>query len=310
MTIAIAPRLKPIVGWLNRLSGWLLLLTIGWLCWAIARLLWLLLAPPQAPILPIAPLQATSSPVDYASSFMIFEQPAPVAPVAKPPPNVSLKGVMLASPESNSAAMLDVNGSVKNYRIGSMLDDSDYKLIAVSWNEVILEDSSAQQVVITLTEPLALDQGQVAAKTPAGQISNQRLSIDDEPLMSQPLEEAQPSETLESAQPIAEGNSENANPQSAITEAVEALQQNPASYLSRMGVMATGEGYQVTDAMPANIKNRLGLEPGDKVLSVNGQSVGSNPGQDAALLNQIKQSGEAQIAVQRGDQVITIRQQF
>ena len=62
--------------------------------------------------------------------------------------------------------------------------------------------------------------------------------------------------------------------------------------------------------MPANIRNRLGLESGDRVLKVNGQSVGSNPAQDARVLQQVKQSGEAQIEVQRGDQVITIRQQF
>ena len=74
--------------------------------------------------------------------------------------------------------------------------------------------------------------------------------------------------------------------------------------------MATGEGYQVTAAMPSQVRNRLGLEPGDKVLTVNGQTVGNNPTQDAGVLQQVKQAGEAQIEVQRGDQVITIRQQF
>ena len=77
-----------------------------------------------------------------------------------------------------------------------------------------------------------------------------------------------------------------------------------------MGVMASGEGYQVTAAMPAGVRNRLGLEPGDKVLSVNGKSVGNSPSQDASLLQQVQQAGEAQIEVKRGDQVITIRQQF
>ena len=99
-------------------------------------------------------------------------------------------------------------------------------------------------------------------------------------------------------------------PTSAIDEAVEALQQSPASYLSRMGVMAAGEGYQVTAAMPAEVRNRLGLEPGDRVMTVNGQSVGNDPMQDAGVLQQVQQTGEAQIEVKRGDQVITIRQQF
>ena len=100
------------------------------------------------------------------------------------------------------------------------------------------------------------------------------------------------------------------SPASAIDEAVSELQDNPASYLSRMGVMASGEGYQVTAAMPAGLRNRLGLEPGDKVLSVNGKTVGNSPAADAAVLQQVQQAKEAQIEVQRGDQTITIRQQF
>ena len=67
---------------------------------------------------------------------------------------------------------------------------------------------------------------------------------------------------------------------------------------------------KVTDAMPSKIRNRLGLESGDRVLTVNGQNVGSNPAGDADLLGQVKQSGEAVIEVQRGEQTITIRQQF
>ncbi|MDO5768505.1 MAG: type II secretion system protein N [Psychrobacter sp.] len=305
MASSFSAPLKPFLTWLNRLSGWLLLAAIFWLCWSMARLLWLILAPPLAPMLPIAPLQpAASAPTDYASSFMLFEQPASTTAPTKPPPNVTLKGVMLAVPEENSAALLEVDGKVKNYRVGTLLEGSDYKLIAVSWNEVILADPSDQQVVIALTKPMNLDQGQLAANGPAGTISNQRLG--DNSLSSQAaMESANAQGSLATG-----GNAGNDNPQEAISEAVTELQQNPASYLSRMGVMATGEGYQVTAAMPDNLKGRLGLEPGDKVLSVNGQEVGRNPSADATLLDQVKQSGQAEIEVQRGDQVITIRQQF
>lgn len=45
-------------------------------------------------------------------------------------------------------------------------------------------------------------------------------------------------------------------------------------------------------------------------MTVNGQSVGNDPMQDAGVLQQVQQTGEAQIEVKRGDQVITIRQQF
>lgn len=286
---------------LNRFSTWLLLLAITWLCWTAARLLWLLLAPPLAPALPLVPLQNNAaSSTDYSSLFAIFADPDPVAAVVQPPPNIVLKGVLLAMPESLSSALLEVNGEVKNYRIGDTLKDSDYSLVAVAWNEIVIADAADKEMVIRMPAAMPLDQ---SAMTTGG-VSNQRLQ-DSNILPNAPLSD----QTNTDNQPAAEATGENA-PKSAIDEAVTELQGNPASYLSRMGVMAGGDSYQVTAAMPANVRNRLGLEPGDKVLKVNGQSVGSNPVQDANVLQQVKQAGEAQIEVQRGDQVITIRQQF
>lgn len=300
----ISSRIKPLINTLNRFSAWLLLLAIIWLCWTAARLLWLLLAAPLAPALPLAPLQNTAnSNTDYSGLFAIFSDPDPIAAAVQPPPNIGLKGVLIAIPESLSSALLDVNGEVKNYRIGDTLKDSDYTLVAVDWNEVIIADAYDKETVIRMAEAMPLDQSAMLA----GAVSNQRLPenamLPNSPNLSSP-DQVNP-DTAPNEETSSEGE-----PKSAIDEAVTELQSNPASYLSRMGVMASGESYQVTAAMPAKLRNRLGLEPGDKVLTVNGQSVGSNPGQDASVLQQVKQAGEAQIEVQRGDQVITIRQQF
>lgn len=300
----VSSRLKPIINTLNRFSAALLLLAIVWLCWSAARLLWLLLAAPLAPALPLAPLQSTAnSSADHSGLFAIFADPDPIAAPVQPPPNVLLKGVLIAIPESLSSAMLDVNGEVKNYRIGDTLKDSDYTLVAVDWNEVIIADAYDKEVVIRMPEAMPLDQSAMLA----GAVSNQRLP--DNNMLPNLSNAPMPEQGNPVMQPNGDASNDSA-PQSPIDEAVAELQSNPASYLSRMGVMASGESYQVTAAMPAKLRNRLGLEPGDKVLTVNGQSVGSNPGQDANVLQQVKQSGEAQIEVQRGDQVITIRQQF
>ena len=299
--MTVSTSLKPVLNILNRFSTWLLLLAIAWLCWTAARLLWLLLAPPLAPTLPLVPLQNNAaSSTDYSSLFAIFADPDPVAAAVQPPPNIVLKGVLLAIPESLSSALLEVNGEVKNYRIGDTLKDSDYSLFAVAWNEIVIADAADKELVIRMPAAMPLDQSAMIT----GGVSNQRLQ-DSNILPNAPLSD----QTNTDNQPAAEATGENA-PKSAIDEAVTELQGNPASYLSRMGVMAGGDSYQVTAAMPANVRNRLGLEPGDKVLKVNGQSVGSNPVQDANVLQQVKQAGEAQIEVQRGDQVITIRQQF
>lgn len=291
--------LKPVLNILNRFSGWLLLLAIAWLCWTAARLLWLLLAAPLAPALPLAPLQNTAtSDKDYSSLFAIFADPDPIAAAVQPPPNIGLKGVLLAIPENMSSALLDVNGEVKNYRIGDSLKEGGYTLVAVDWDSVIIADANDKQTVIRMPEAMVLDQSDMIA----GGVSNQRLP-DNNMLPTAPQQ-------VPNFDPESGEASSESNPQSAIEEAVTELQENPASYLSRMGVMASGENYQVTAAMPAKLRNRLGLEPGDQVLTVNGQSVGNNPAQDAGVLKQVQQSGEAQIEVRRGEQVITIRQQF
>lgn len=307
--ISVTSRLKPIVNVLNRFSGWLLLIAIGWLCWVAARLLWLLLAAPTSPALPVLAIQDSSTSADNSSLFAIFADAEPAEVAAKPPPNVALKGVLLAIPESLSSALLDVNGTVKNYRINDDLQDSGYTLVSVDWNSVIIADASDKQIVITMADAMVLDQRDLAAN----KVTNQRLpdntDNNSESSQSMPMEDESAtdnSETMDVADNAADENDSN----SAIDEAVTALKENPASYLSRMGVMAVGEGYQVTAAMPAGIRNRLGLEPGDRVLTVNGQNIGDNPAQDASILQQAQKSGEAQIGVQRGEQVITIRQQF
>ncbi len=307
--MSMSARLKPVMDTLNRFSAWLLLLAIIWLCWVAARLLWLILAPPIAPALPLQAIQNnTNISADNRNMFAIFADSEAATVAAQPPPNVLLKGVLLAIPESLSSAMLDVNGVVKNYRIGDSLQETGFTLIAVDWNAVIIADGADQQTVISLPELLPLDQRGLDPNAIANQrlpnsnslsANNNGLALAESAAMAN---ENNVLGAVEDNQPADTG--------SAIDEAVTALKENPASYLSRMGVMASGEGYQVTAAMPAGLRNRLGLEAGDKVLTVNGQTVGNSPAQDANVLQQAKQSGEAQIEVQRGDQVITIRQQF
>lgn len=300
--------LQSVLQTLNRFSGWLLLLAIIWLAWVAARLIWLILAPPTAPNLPPVPLQNNQSAVvDHSSLFTIFAEPTPTATseAVAAPPNVVLKGVMMAIPERFSSALLEVNGEVKNYHINDELKDSGFTLVAVDWDTVVIADRSDKSIVITMRQELPLDQRGMNA----GAISNQPLGTALNGQNSLPTLPEAPALASDISGAAADSSAPQ-SPASAIDEAVSELQDNPASYLSRMGVMASGEGYQVTAAMPTGLRNRLGLEPGDKVLSVNGKTVGNSPAADAAVLQQVQQAKEAQIEVQRGDQTITIRQQF
>ncbi|MNC38614.1 hypothetical protein D3C75_872320 [compost metagenome] len=86
------------------------------------------------------------------------------------------------------------------------------------------------------------------------------------------------------------------------------MNENRDEYLKNMGVNASGgQGYEVTDQTPAALRNKLGLRSGDRILSLNGQSVGQGQS-DVQLLEQAKRDGKVKIEIKRGDQVMTIQQ--
>lgn len=99
-------------------------------------------------------------------------------------------------------------------------------------------------------------------------------------------------------------------PNNAIGQAVQRIQEDREQYLKEMGVEAnTGNGYEVTTRTPAALRNKLGLQPGDRILSLNGQNVGQGQN-DAQLLEQARREGQVKLEIKRGDQVMTIQQNF
>ncbi len=312
----------------EKLYPWLLLAAIFWLVWQLSQAIWLVVAPPKAPALTPVPMQtnlvaqsANSNALDF------FAQPtAPQAPAAIPP-DIKVVGVTIATPESQSYAILTANGKTLSYRINDMIDGSSYKLVKVAADFVILADASGQTNKVPFGQPFFLDQSEaIRAKAQvngaAGVGNGSNMGQTPTPSLGgaapqaiggAPVAIGDPHDREDSAPTMATSNAANTSPNgasSAIGGAIQGLQQNASGYLSQMGVAATGQGYLVTDAMSAGLKNRLGLQTGDKVLSVNGQNVGQNPTQDAQLLRQVQQAGQAQIQVQRGDQVVTVRQSF
>lgn len=318
-------------GWLTTAYPWLLFLAVLALTWLLAQLFWLVLAPPTAPNLAPLPLQPTASPQTMtANALDIFAQSQAVqAPVA-PPPDVKVLGVTVAVPAQLSYAIINAYGKTQSYRINDVIEGSAYKLVGVKRDFILLADSSGQTTKIQFGQPFLLDQSEaIRAKTNAnanvgmnnGTMGNVATapSVSNAPIAGSNfaptvnIPNGMASEPPDNRGDNGDGSNNSNNDtgaKNAIGSAVTGLQQNPASYLSQMGVSATGQGYLVTDSMPAGLKNRLGLQTGDKVLSVNGQTVGQNPAQDAQLLQQVQQSGQAQIQVQRGDQTVTVRQSF
>lgn len=281
--------------WAPKFAPWVLLVAVVWLCWVCAALIWLFIAPPKAPQL--AQIALNQSAVDGSSNgdnFSVFAQPKPMQQTQQAPSDMSLQGVLLATPADYSSAVIAVAGDVRTYRIGKEVAQTGYTLTKVSWNEAVLTDNSGNEVTLSLLQDDILNQHQHTGNN---------TNMGAQSSVSNTYQYEQPNESSSSPQ------SQREQMYQMFDTAVNELRTNPASYLSRMGVMATGDGYQVTEAMNAGVRNDIGLQPGDKVISVNGQAVGQ-PQQDAALLEQIRQTGQAEIQVQRGSQVITVRQEF
>lgn len=298
-----------IIAVLKRFYPLLMLISVTLLVWVLAKAFWLVFIPPTPPqVTPVA-LQPVKNQQDFTGSQLDFfvtavsnennNQSQPI-----PPPDVKVVGVTLAYPETFSYAILVVNNKARSYKINDVLDGSPYKLVQVKRDAVILADVNGKEVTIDFGQKFELDQSEAIRAnsqintSPSAVISNIPQVNGDDVLAQQQYEQPQP---------LAEQPS---SPSNALGEAVTELQENPTDYFNRMGVMPTDNGYQVTEGASSGIKNRLGLQPGDRVISVNGQSVGKNPAQDAQLLQQVQQSGQASIQVQRGEQVITINHSF
>ncbi len=81
---------------------------------------------------------------------------------------------------------------------------------------------------------------------------------------------------------------------------------SPDIVLNDVGLTpASGGGYSVGAGANAELLRRLGLRPGDVVLTVNGKTIG-NAQADANLVDEVKASGEARVEVRRGSQTFTV----
>ncbi|GAC1608223.1 MAG: type II secretion system protein N [Aquirhabdus sp.] len=191
-------------------------------------------------------------------------------------PNVpmTLEGVFVAQPLSRSAAVIHVNNTSLRYRVGQKIEGTSYQLSAVSWNQVTLQgnDGAMQQLKFGDSNASTSSQAPVAQATPVQNDTQQA--------------------------------------QAALSNAIQQMKINPNAYLGQMGLStAGGKGYEVTNNVSANVRAQMGLKAGDKIISINGQPVG-NPTSDAQLLQQVQQSHNAQVQIQRGEQTLTIQQNF
>lgn len=268
----------------NRVAPVVLLLLILYLCWKLAAMFWLLIAPPQAMQLDRVELGSQQAQIPNISAFSLFQESGQTVAGAEAA-NILLQGVVVASPSYNSSAVLKVNDQVDRYRVGEMLGNSGFELAEVYWDRVILRRATgATQEVLFKGLENGLNQPIVPA-TPASNMMSAPSST---------MNSAAEAQNLPSAQ-------------NEIGRAIQQMQENKDQYLQNMGVSASDGGFEITSRTPAALRNRLGLRPGDRILSLNGQTL-SQGQTEAQLLEQARREGQVKLEIKRGDQTMTIQQ--
>lgn len=187
---------------------------------------------------------------------------------------LELLGVMAASIAENSSAIIaPKNGAGKNYRIGDVVQGRT-KLAAVQQDQVILDSNGKLE---TLKFELTPKQGIARSSqlTPA-----QRRALSGGSLKERFRKIRTASEAVELLR--------------------DEVSNSPAGTLRKLGLepSSNGSGYKVSSS--GSMLTQLGLQPGDVILSVNGQTLG-NLNDDQMLIEQVANSGQARLEIQRGN---------
>ena len=264
---------------LDRLSVVVLAVLILWLCWKLASLFWWIVAPPQMMQFERVELGSQQPQIPNISTFSLFNEPS--ANAAQQTVNLELQGVMVGYPNRFSSAVIKLDNTADRYRVGETIGSTSYQLAEVYWDHVVLRQGNGSTrelqfkgLPIGLYQPMTPTTAPQAAATPS-----------------------QPSAPVNTTQ-------------EALGQAIQQMQGNREQYLKDMGVSgSSSEGYEVTERTPTALRNKLGLRPGDRIVSLNGQTVGQGQ-TDVQLLEQARRAGQVKIEIKRGDQVMTIQQNF
>ncbi len=266
----------------DRLAPAVLAVLIMCLCWKLASMLWLVLAPPQVMQMDRVELGSQQPQVPNISSFALFQEVGR-ASGADEQLNMVLQGVVVGYPSQYSSAVIKVNETAERYRVGEAVEGSSYTLAEVYWDKVFLRSANGAMRELAFK---GIENGLNQPIAPSGSTSPQMNNTQQQ------------------------GYTGNSQTQSALGQAVQRMQENREQYMQEMGVNASsGGGFEVTARTPAALRNKLGLQPGDRIMSLNGQSVGVGQ-TEVQLLEQARREGQVKLEIKRGDQVMTVQQDF
>jgi general secretion pathway protein C len=83
--------------------------------------------------------------------------------------------------------------------------------------------------------------------------------------------------------------------------------EDPVQAMENLGLRAVGNGYLLTPS--ATMLMSLGMKAGDKLISINGYPLG-DPVQDKTIIDEVYETGNASIVIERGSRRMTINHSF
>lgn len=262
---------------LHKVAPLILFVFITYLCWKLAALFWLLFAPPQYVNFVPVELGSQQVAVPNISHFALFKEQGQSAAGMDDNLAISLQGVMLSQPAQFSSAVIKLNDVSERYRIGETIAGSAYQLTEVKWDAVSLRHANG---------------------------STRKLSFQGLPNGLNPPEDGGTETSNSTADNSSNGNNHS---DQQLEQASQRLEENRDQYLKDMGLNSAQGGLEISSRTPAILRQKLSLQPGDRILSLNGQRIGAGQ-TEAQILEQARQQGHARLEIKRGDQMMTIQQ--
>ena len=195
--------------------------------------------------------------------------------------NLELQGVFLSAAASLSSAIVAERGkNGKLYLVGDKLPGNSV-LHSVESDHILLRRGARLEKLLFIKKRLNIKASSTASTSAK---DRGRKTASNTRQRSQATRPASPS-----------------TGSAILSEVRDRLQRNPQGVLKEYGLSAvapgSSQGYKVDTAHPA--LNNTGLQPGDRVVSVNGAPLGVAMN-DARLIDQARAAGRVRVEVERG----------
>ncbi len=197
---------------------------------------------------------------------------------------LELQGVFVADiPEESSAIVAQRGKSGLRYTVGDNLP-GNAELVEVHTDRIILRRAGAREALSFPKAKVQIAQ-QAQAAIPDDDIlldeGDYEDAIDAEDMRDEPLNAA--------------------DMEDVVSDYTERLAEDAAGTLEELGVETVeGGGYRIGDVAQSPYLQQTGLQPGDIILSVNGQPLGDIE-RDQLEIENIMAQGSARIEVRRGE---------